>query len=84
MNTAEEKQTEVPPHTLQTVAKFVDRHKDFITEGSIRFPIFNEKENGLEESGAIVRLGRKVLINEPKYFGWIESGQKRYPGRRVT
>jgi hypothetical protein len=81
MNTATNQQTTTP--ILSTVPQFCTKHP-FITQGGLRFQIFNEENNGLAESGAIVRIGRRVLINEPKYFGWIESVQKRYPGRRVT
>lgn len=31
------------------------------------------KSNGLVESGALVRVGRKILINEPKFYAWIEA-----------
>ena len=71
------------PPALLTVSQFCTKHP-FISQDGLRFQIFNEENNGLAESGAIVRIGRRVLINEPKYFGWIESGQKRCPGRRVT
>lgn len=55
-----------------TVKQFVGAHKAF-TYGGIRSLIFNERKNGLAKSGAIVRLGGKVLINEVKFFAWIES-----------
>mgnify|MGYP005670836367 CR=1 FL=1 len=71
MTTAAEHQ-EAPPHTLYTVSGFAQRH-DFLTEGALRFQIFNANNNGLAETGAIVRVGRKVLLNEPKYFGWMEG-----------
>jgi hypothetical protein len=29
--------------------------------------------NGFLEIGAIIRIGRKVLINEERFFNWIES-----------
>lgn len=35
--------------------------------------IFNEHQNGLAKAGAIVRVGRKVLIDEAKFFAWIEA-----------
>ena len=60
--------------SLLTVKQFVNKHPAF-TEGGIRFQIFNEKTNGLKESGAIVRNGRRVLINEEKYFAWLEAQQ---------
>lgn len=59
-------------HQYLTVRQFAEKHPAF-PEGGIRFQIFNERQNGLADSGAIVRVGRKVLINEPKYFVWIES-----------
>jgi len=69
----------VTPPTLLTVNKFAEKHSAF-SEGGLRFYIFNAKENGLEASGALVRLGRRVLINEPKFFAWIDSLQS---SRRV-
>lgn len=29
--------------------------------------------NGLIESGAIVRVGRKVLIDEERFFDWVKA-----------
>jgi len=59
-----------------TVRQFADGHTAF-TKGGLRALIFNEKTNGLADSGAIVRVGRKVLIDEEKFFSWIESQAKR-------
>jgi len=58
-----------------TVKQFCQRHPAF-TQGGIRFQIFNEKTNGLKDSGVIVRNGRRVLINEEKFFAWLESKQE--------
>lgn len=52
------------------------------TEGSIRFHIFNAKDrktstgelipgNGLEDAGAIIRVGGRVLIDEEKFLTWV-------------
>jgi len=41
--------------------------------GGIRHRIFNEETNGLKKSGAILRNGRRVLINEEKFFSWLED-----------
>lgn len=43
------------------------------TEAALRMLIFNAQQNGLADAGAIVRIGRKVLINEEKWFAWIEA-----------
>ncbi len=55
-----------------TVKQFAERYPAF-TVGGLRHQIFHEDTNGLKKSGAIVRNGRKVLINESKYFAWVES-----------
>jgi hypothetical protein len=61
---------------FSTVSQFYERHPAF-KPGGIRALIFNEKTNGLAEYGAIVRIGRKVLIDEDKFFAWIEAQNKR-------
>lgn len=58
-----------------TVAQFPIKYPAF-TKGGLRFQIFHEETNGLKASGAIVRMGRKILIDEQKYFAWIEAGAK--------
>lgn len=58
-----------------TVQQFATKHPAF-TLGGLRHQIFNEATNGLAKSGAIVRIGRKVLINSEKFFAWIESQNK--------
>jgi hypothetical protein len=58
--------------TLLTVRQFSEKHVAF-TQAGLRWVIFNEKSNGLFESGAIVRVGRRVLIDESRFFGWIDS-----------
>ena len=55
---------------LLTVAQFTKKHEAF-PEGGIRHQIFHENENGLAEAGAIIRVGRKVLIDEAKFFDWV-------------
>ena len=59
-----------------TVNQLCDKHKAF-RPGGVRGFIFHEHSNGLAESGAIVRIGRKVLINESKFFAWIEAQNKK-------
>ena len=61
--------------TLSTVNQFTTKQPAF-TLGGLRSLIFNEDTNGLAKSGAIVRIGRKILIDDTKFFAWIESQQK--------
>jgi len=56
----------------KTVQQFSKQHEAFKASG-LRALIFNEHTNGLAKSGAIIRLGRKVLINEFKFFSWLEA-----------
>jgi hypothetical protein len=68
-----------------TVSQFSEANPAF-TEASVRNLIFKAEPresslgmipgNGLTESGAIIRLGRKVLIHEARFFAWLEAQQK--------
>ena len=58
--------------TLSTVKQFNQRHPAF-PEGGLRHRIFHAETNGLLESGVIVRNGRRVLIDEEKFFEWLRS-----------
>ena len=60
------------PPALLTVSQFCTKHT-FISQGGLRFQIFNVDNNGLTAFGAIVRMGRKVLVDESCYFEWVES-----------
>lgn len=70
---------EFQPRILLTVRQFSEKHQAF-SQGSLRFQIFNANPrktslgeipgNGLD--AALLRLGRKVLIDEAKFFEWIE------------
>lgn len=61
--------------TLSTVNQFNKKQPAF-TLGGLRSLIFNETSNGLKASGAIIRIGRKVLIDEEKFFGWVQAQNK--------
>lgn len=61
--------------SLFTISQFTDKHI-FLTQGALRYQIFCREKNKLAESGAIVRMGRRVLIDEGRYFAWIDSQQK--------
>jgi hypothetical protein len=63
---------------LLTVAQFSEKHTAFPI-GGMRYRIFNEHENGLAESEAIIRIGRKVLIDEARFFDWILSNRMKTP-----
>lgn len=53
-----------------TVKQMAAKHPAF-SEASLRYHIFNETTNGIDK--AIKRVGRKILINENKFFEWLEG-----------
>ena len=64
-------QQTLPPR-LYTVKQFSARNPAF-SEGSLRWLLFNARQNKLE--AAVVRVGRRVLIDEDRFFAWLEGQQ---------
>jgi len=73
------------PRILLTVKEFSKRHSAF-PEAGLRSYIFNASDrfsssgeiisgNKLGESGALIRVGRKVLLDEAKFFEWLDHQQ---------
>ena len=73
MNTASPEAAVVTPQ-LFTVEQFCQREPAFKV-GGVRWLIFKDAAS-LESAGALVRLGRRVLIDRPKFFGWIDAQQR--------
>lgn len=66
---------------LYTVRQFADTNPAF-SESSVRWLVFKAKANGLDESGAILRNGRRVLIDGDKFESWLKSRQAQAGGAR--
>lgn len=62
----------IPP--LSTIKQFCQKYPAF-TEGGIRDRIFYADSNGLKKFGALLRNGRRVLIDEEKFFQWLKEKQ---------
>ena len=72
--------THAPPHQVFTVGQFAKRNPAF-SEAALRNLIFKADPrhstrgeipgNGLIEAGAIIRIGRKVLLDEERFFAWM-------------
>jgi hypothetical protein len=60
--------------TLLTVQQFSEKHKGF-TLGGLRWLLFHRDTNGL--SRAVVRLGRKILLDEEEFFAWVDGQNDR-------
>ena len=63
-----------PQRTLFTISQFCDTHPAF-TPGGIRYAIHRSVHSGLGESGAIIRIGSRVYIDEGRFFNWVDSLQ---------
>lgn len=59
--------------TFVTVNQLAQR-QPALCVGGIRHLIFNEEKNGLKQSGAISRIGKKILIDEGRFIEWVQSG----------
>ena len=60
-----------------TTVKLFSKENPSFPEGGLRHLIFHAGSNGLEESGALIRIGRKVLIDEEKFFSWVKSSGEK-------
>lgn len=77
MNTIQEHK---PARRLVTVRQFSERNPAF-SQGSIRNLIFLSKRRKTSQGGipgnglqvALVRVGRKILIDEGKFFEWLDE-----------
>jgi hypothetical protein len=56
---------------LKTVAAFVGGSP--FTEPQVRWWLFNANENGLNESGAVIRIGRRIYLDVDAFDRWIDS-----------
>ena len=59
---------------LFTIKQFRQRHPAF-AEGGLRDQIFHAESNGMNDEGVIVRNGRRVYIDEKKFFRWLNKRQ---------
>ena len=58
---------------LKTVATFAANGP--YTENQIRWWIFNAANNGMAEHCVVVRIGRRVYIDEDAFERWVDSQQ---------
>lgn len=62
------------PRQLRTVQQFCQANPAFTT-GGLRWLLFHRQTNGLEQ--AILKVGRRVLIDEEKFFAWLDAQHRR-------
>jgi hypothetical protein len=56
---------------LITVAELAKRYPTILSVGGIRVWLRQRNENNLQESGAIIKISRKLYIDEPKFIDWL-------------
>ena len=62
--------TETPQYV--TVKQFAEKHPAF-SLGGLRSAIFWKRDE-LEKAHAVTQLGRRVLIDEPRFLQFVQSG----------
>lgn len=73
--------TDTTPRVLLSVRRFSEKYPDF-PQGGLRYLIFHSRNryaadgtiirgNGVHT--ALVRCGRKVLIDEARFFEWLDA-----------
>jgi len=62
---------------LTPIRVFAEQNPSIGSEASLRWQIFCADHNGLAESGAIVRRGRRIFIVEPRYLAWMLGESRR-------
>lgn len=75
-----------PRRVLLTISQFSERNPAF-SQSALRNLVFKADEregangkisgNGLIEAGALIRIGRKVLIDEDRFFAWVDAQNER-------
>jgi hypothetical protein len=53
-----------------TVKQLAAKHP-YVTEAALRWMLFNRAQNGL--NSAVIKIGRKILIDEESFDKWIEG-----------
>ena len=61
---------------LMTVAQLAADPNIPLSEPSIRWLIFNARQNGRSEHRAIVRIGRRVYVDRDAFDRWVDAQQQ--------
>jgi len=56
---------------IYTQEKFVEDNPDLLTESRLRWMVKIRRKNGLSETGAILKISRKIYIHKPKFLKWF-------------
>lgn len=64
--------TQPHPTRLIPLAEW-PKHHPWPTAPALRFYVYNAKLNGFEAHGVVKRVGRRILIDEPAFFRWVNA-----------
>lgn len=70
-----------PPESILATVRQLAEQQPALSQGGIRWSVFNAEFNGLAASGALVRTGRRVLIDPALYMAWMRSNPTLSPPR---
>lgn len=61
------------PSRILLAPKQIPKQFPGIPLGGVRWDLFHRKTNGLQESGAVITRGNRLLIDAEKYLEWLIS-----------
>jgi hypothetical protein len=57
-------------NNLVTVEQLIKKYPQ-LTIGGVRWWLFHRKTNNLQNSKSIIKIGRKIFIDEPRFIDWL-------------
>jgi len=64
------------PQTYFTVNQLVEV-EPALGKGAVRNDLFHRRNNGLEDSGAVIYRGRHILLHRGRYLAWLEQRSRK-------
>ena len=66
---------QIEPNDYMTIKDFCRRYSSIVTEGSLRWTLYNSKFNGADYF--VRKLGvRKLLISPQLFFEWVDCNKR--------
>lgn len=63
----------IPLDDLHTVEDFAAQHARIFTESTLRWQLRSRASNGLDELGAVVKIGKRLLISKTRFEQWLAT-----------
>ncbi len=62
---------------LITVEKLIEKYPVILSVGSVRWWLHQRNKNGLKDSGAIIKIEKKLFIDEVKFIDWLQKNKMK-------